>query len=578
MRFLITVSFILVCISLSASDSCYYFGKKKACLSKKMELTGEMGIRFNDGTAIKARDNMLKKYDLEVLTSYANWPEYILAKIPAGVDAFALSRLLVETGSVKWAQPDWITDGGLLSTTPNDTYYGDMWHHTMIHSPEAWDITTGDPRSIVAIVDCGVETQHPDLVKHMLIGKSFVPSEPAVDPNMNPYIGDTTAYEFAHGTAVSGVAAATGNNGIGTAGVCWNCSILPVKYTGRDLFPASRKLDALKWAVDNGAWVINNSWAIGQDKGTSGDCITVAYDNYAAEAIDYAKTNGRGGRGTITVWASGNSACNTGANENFKRDDIILVSAIRSTGEITDYSNYGYEIDIAAPSGFDTVDKKGLVTTDVSITGKGYNPHYGGEYADQAYTKHFSGTSGAAPVVTGAVALMLAEAPYLKLDEAIKCVKDSAAATNADCLYGATEECYGAGILDVAKMVQNARDGKCGGTKECTQGGNECTDGKECWKGICADPVATSNDDDIMPDEDSAFSDDQPDTIELPDEDIVSDQSGQPDKADLPDKVVPDTDTAVNIDNGNTADSTPASDEDTANSSSSGCGCVLVGI
>ena len=579
------IAFLLFSVmQLAAADACYYGAGKSFCMTRvndtvsyrggaPMRLTGELGIRFVDGTTESARRKLLSRYMLTPIESIKGMPQYLKVRPSAGADVFAIGRRLVEGGGVKWAQPVWYEKAEPLSTTPNDTYYGDAWHHPMIYSPEAWDTTTGDPRSVVAIVDCGTDTQHPDLTAHILMGNSFAANEPYVDPALGGT--NMTAYSRAHGTAVAGVAVANGNNGFGVAGVCWNCGLLPVKYFGNEIYiPNDRKLAALNWTVDNGAWVINNSWVINQDKDGDACKSNIPYDNYAGEAVAYGKTNGRGGRGTVMVFGAGNSACDTQWNDNFKNlhGEILVVSAIRSTGDITDYSNYGIYIDIAAPSGFDMVDNKGLVTTDWTAAGMGYNPHFMNDLPDQSYTKFFNGTSGAAPVVSGAIGLMLSVAPYLTHAEVIACVKSSASAGTQDCIHGSAEECYGAGVLNVQAMVENAKNGLCGGTPEC-DGPEDCGEG-DCWNGICV-AGGTVTDDDVMSDDtvpDDTVADDTPvtdDTVtdntvtddtttdEQPDQSDPTDQSGQPDTTVVPDETV--ADDAIN----------PVNEDD-------GCGCSLI--
>ncbi|HNT27907.1 MAG TPA: S8 family serine peptidase [bacterium] len=574
---------LFISVSLLAVDACYYGAGKKFCMTRvddtvsyrggaPMKLTGELGIRFADGTSEAARRKLLSLYLLSAVGDIEGLPQYVRARPAPGGDVFAISRRLVESGRVKWAQPVWYERPHLLATTPNDTYYGEAWHHGMIHSPEAWDIVTGDPRVVLGIVDCGTDTQHPDLFSHMLMGNSFASNEPYVDPD--PSGTNLTAYSRAHGTAVAGVATATGNNGFGVVGVCWDCGLLPVKYFGNEMIiPNDRKLAALTWTVDNGAWVINNSWLINQDKDGDTCKLNIPYDNYAGEAVAYGKTNGRGGRGTVMVFGAGNSACDTQWNDNFKNlhGDILVVSALRSNGEITDYSNYGIYIDISAPSGFDTVDNKGLVTTDWTVAGMGYNPHFMNDLPDQSYTKFFNGTSGAAPVVTGAIGLMLSVAPYLTHAEVIACVKQSAAAGTQGCIHGSDEECYGAGVLDVQAMVENAKNGLCGGTPEC-DGPEDCGEG-ECWNGICVE-AGTVTDDDVMPDDtvpDEAVTDDA--VEDDVDATTGADDMVQPDQPTVDDTPVTDEPTP-DADGQN--DETPGTDAIDPVNDDNGCGCSLL--
>lgn len=565
-----SVSFFFILFgvaALTAADACYYFHGSERCLELRVEssraavavpggaampLTGEVAIRFHDGVSLAAQEKELARFGLAMVRPHADWPAYGVIRPAAGIDLFALSRRLVERGLVSWAQPVWLERPRLHAIAPNDTFYVEQWHHPMIRSDAAWELETGTPASVIAVVDSGVDTQHPDLWGHLLLGLSFVPSEPYVDPNMNGTLLEPNPYIMAHGTAVSGLAAATGDNGIGVAGVCWHCGLLPIKYIGNELgqVAANRKLDALKWAVDNGAWVVNNSWSAASDTDSSGNCIAVAADNFMSEAIAYGLQNGRGGLGTVMVWASGNSHCDTALNATLATDDILTVSALRKDGTITDYSNWGVAIDIAAPAGGDESDIVGLTTTDATAANKGFNPIFSEngypDLSDLSYTKYFNGTSAASPLVAGAVGLMLSAAPYLTAQQAIQCVKQSAAAGALQpCPHGDASACYGAGLLDVRAMVENAKSGTCGGSPECTVDG-DCDPGERCENGLCRS--TETSDDAPQPDDAPPVDTEQPDDAVFDGDPQSDTNGGSDDTAGTDTAGMPDEPSAVDSD------------------------------
>ena len=103
--------------------------------------------------------------------------------------------------------------------TPNDEFWSQEWSEETTHAPHAWDLTTGSPSVVVAVVDTGVDSTQPDLAGRVLPGDDFANSDP------NP------SDDNGHGTAVAGVIAARGDNHIGAAGYCWQCRILPVKVS-----------------------------------------------------------------------------------------------------------------------------------------------------------------------------------------------------------------------------------------------------------------------------------------------------------------------------------------------------------
>jgi serine protease len=474
--------FVIILISIplltAGGEACYYYGKTLTCLKERgtvlnsmdksfsFPLTGEIGLVFKNGTGTKKINEVIRKYSFKIARTLDGIDGYYIFKAPAGIDLFKVSRELFESGLVKWAQPVWL-EKPVLTFVPNDTYYPDQWQHSVVNSERAWDIAKGYPDAKIAVVDSGVDTKHPDLF--LQLGMSFVPGEPQIDPSMGTL---QNKYYFAHGTAVSGIAAGQGDNGFGVAGVCLKCSVIPIKYIGNEMSnpPLDRKLNAIKWAVDAGAWVINNSWTIAPDKDKQTDqCIDIPLDNFVKEMTDYAVNTGRNGLGTIIVWAAGNSACDTVRNPSLFDERTVVVSGLDVDNTLVYYSNYGRNVDIAAPAGDSMPEKSGLITTDVTQNGKGFNPAFNNanpdysDYMDQAYTKYFDGTSAAAPVVAGALALMLSINPSMTYAEAIECMKKAASVPAADCSYGEKSICFGAGILDAGKMVELASGGECGG-------------------------------------------------------------------------------------------------------------------
>ena len=153
--------------------------------------------------------------------------------------------------------------------------------------------------------------------------------------------------------------------------------------------------------------MINNSW------GFSG-CEDLPLYGVLDRALDYAAENGRGGLGTVVVFSAGNDACDDSTNEFLQHPAIIGVSAIDHNDLLEDYSNWGDTVDIAGQAG-------GMVTTDV-----GGEPGYGNHRGDPDYTGGFSGTSSAAPVVSGVMGLIFAANPQLTARQARDVLCDTA--------------------------------------------------------------------------------------------------------------------------------------------------------
>jgi subtilisin family serine protease len=244
-----------------------------------------------------------------------------------------------------------------FDTTPDDNAWPQQDSLRVAGFPKAWDVTRGSSRIVVAVIDTGVDPGHPDLKGALVQGHDFVN-------------GDADASDdHGHGTAVAGVIAARSNNHEGGAGICWRCSVMPVKVldasgSGDDTLIAA----GIVFAVDHGAQVINMSLG---GPGTSAEL---------SNAIGYAV-----GKGAIVIAAAGNSGTTT---QFFPAADPRAISVGASTVADHRYSwsNFGPWVRVAAP-------------------GCNFAPVRGGGYGT------FCGTSSASPVVAGLVALELSAEP-----------------------------------------------------------------------------------------------------------------------------------------------------------------------
>ena len=158
--------------------------------------------------------------------------------VPHGQGAAKLSAYRMQK-EVSYAEPD-----GLAQTVdaPNDPYLGSQWGLTKVQAPQAWDITKGSPDVNIAILDTGIDLEHPDLATKIVSSVNFTTS-PTADAN-----------GASHGTHVAGIAAAITNNSIGVAGLGYNCSLMNVKVMGDDGYGYySWIAQGIIWAADNGA-------------------------------------------------------------------------------------------------------------------------------------------------------------------------------------------------------------------------------------------------------------------------------------------------------------------------------------
>lgn len=269
----------------------------------------------------------------------------------------------------------------------------------------------------VAVVDDGLEIGHEDLAINVATNQSYNYVTGSYDPTGST--GDSP-----HGTAVAGIIAARNNNDIGVRGIAPRANLVGYNYLQRTT--AANEADAMVRGASD-VWVSNNSWGPTDCTGQ----VSAATSTWKS-AIDYGLANGRGGKGTVYVWAAGNGANHTGscgapANErdNANYDGygnyygVISVCGVGDNGGRAVYSEKGANLWVCGRTQRLVSTGNAMVTTD--LTGSsGYNSVAGRNYATifsasdtGDYTNAFNGTSAAAPTVAGAVALMLKNRPAL---------------------------------------------------------------------------------------------------------------------------------------------------------------------
>jgi len=361
-----------------------------------------------------------------------------LVRLDEGQDPLAVSGLLARHADVRWAEPDrWlelVPHGAPL----NDTYWDQLWHlenrgelnNSMagadVHAVPAWEYATG-AGILAAVIDGGVDPTQPDLLQD--IGIDVIDD----DNDASPLLSTSSP---AHGTAVSGLIGAIGNNGIGVAGVAWQATILPVRLLGGDS-NISDTYDAFALSTDRGAAVINNSWGYKVE-----DCADVSPSQTINEALDYAHLTGRGGLGTSITFSMGNESCHNQVQPILAHPASIGVGAINKAGNLHGYSNTGSDTDIVAPS-------TGLRTTDI-VGPEGMNG------LTEDYTNSMGGTSGACPLVSGVIALMYDANPRLRADEVQEVLCLTADRVNHEAAqYNELgwSDTYGCGRVDAAAAV-----------------------------------------------------------------------------------------------------------------------------
>lgn len=396
-----------------------------------VERTGRLLARVDDPAALR---RMPEVAAVEALGGDGHvvrlWPR-------AGVDEIALSRRLHGRPGVSWSHPDFAVTLR-PARLPDDRYVRDQWHLANvgqrgftpgvdIHAELAWTRTIGKG-ALVAVIDTGVDLRHPDLA--VTPGHDYVSGDDDPSP-------DLKVDGAPHGTAVAGIAAAIGGNGIGVAGVAYGGGIYAIRLIGGKT-SLGDFYGAFSEAVDAGAWVLSNSWGYG-DK-----CDEIPNFSVYDDAIAYAETMGRGGLGSAVVFAAGNGNCDISTNHLLEHPEIVVVAASNGDDRREGYSSFGRFVKLSAPSG-------AILTTD--IVGKN---GYGSWHGDPDYYGDFNGTSASTPVVSGALMLMFAANPRLTAAQARQVLCDTAAKIDdAGAGYDAQgwSPYYGCGRLDAGAAV-----------------------------------------------------------------------------------------------------------------------------
>ncbi len=323
---------------------------------------------------------------------------------------------------------------------PNDPLYAKQWHMRQIGMPEAWKLANGNG-VIVAVLDTGVGyedrakfTELPDLK-----GIKWVKPYNFVANNKN------ANDDHGHGSHVTGTIAQVTNNGIGVTGVALNVKIMPLKVLSKNGSGSVGGIaDAIRYAADNGAKVINMSLGSSFPSTPLKNAVKYAYD-----------------KGVTVVCAAGNESKNK-VGYPAAYPGAIAVSATQNDEAITFYSNYGADIDIAAPGG-NTRDKNGgrqnpdggVLQNTIAIGDPSKNDYFA-----------YMGTSMASPHAAGVAALVVGEG--VTKPAAVEQILQSTARKPQNQQY--SKEKYGAGIIDAPAAVKAAKKKAGGGGEELALG------------------------------------------------------------------------------------------------------------
>lgn len=392
-------------------------------------------VKLNEGQPLSDVEQLAKQFGVRVVGRDRYLPHIIrLDTYKDGITAIEAVAAFRTGGRFALVAPNLMHT--VADCSVNDPLFSRQWNISNTGIPQqgngiegadmdvlaAWEVTTGSPDIKIAILDSGVDTLHPDLLDRML---------PGFDAMADPDSAGTDGYptptysQDGHGTACAGIAAATGDNGIGIAGVCHECSIIPVRVFAYenilgDIMPFSDTESFMRgiswqWQVA-GADVSSNSWGVP-------DFLLAFFpggDLLINETIDAATAQGRDGRGLPMLFSSGNDGVTDSIPiwpARYHRTIAVNATSMcdeRKSPQSCDNENWagnwGNHLDCGAPG-------VRIPTTDM-LGSNGYN--------NTSYYNNFNGTSAACPNAAGVMGLLLSEHPDLSIANATRHLLSSA--------------------------------------------------------------------------------------------------------------------------------------------------------
>jgi thermitase len=314
--------------------------------------TDRVLVKFKAGTDEATKQGIHGRHGGSVIGEISQLGIQVV-KIPPG-QALAKTKEYKSEAAVEFCEPDFVAHAIGES---NDPGFSSQWGMTKVQAPQAWDVTTGLSTIKIAILDTGVDQNHEDLGSKIVLNKNFTTSGTVDDL-------------YGHGTHVAGIAAAATNNGLGVAGLGYNCAIMNGKVLDdRGSGYYSWIVSGITWAADNGAKVI--SMSLGGNSGSS----------TLQNAVNYAW-----GKGVVIVAAAGNAG---NANPVYPAyySNCIAVAATDQNDAKPSWSSYGSWVDVAAPGA-------NIYSTLPNHANTIGGPNYGSLSGTSMATPHVAGLAG----------------------------------------------------------------------------------------------------------------------------------------------------------------------------------------
>lgn len=317
---------------------------------------GELLVKYKTSSLAVASEYYSSQFGIIALQTFEKIGVQKVS-LPEGITVEDATDMLLSDPDVEYAEPNYYFR---INTVPDDTFFNRLWglHNTGqavnggsgiadadIDAPEAWDRTAGSSDVIVAVIDTGADYDHPDLSPDIWINTGETDGN-SIDDDGNGYVDDIRGWDFVdndndpidpegHGTHVSGIIGAVGNNSYGIAGVCWNVKIMSLKtIDAMGFIAASDAISAIDYANVKGAHIINASWG------------GYGFSQSLKDAIDSSSS--------IVVCAAGNDGSDNDQYPHypasFESPNIISVSATDQNDGLTSFSNFGaVTVDVGAP-------------------------------------------------------------------------------------------------------------------------------------------------------------------------------------------------------------------------------------
>lgn len=375
---------------------------------------GELLVKFRSGTAKASAQKAHQTAGATVIQRLKIVPDVERVRLSNGLSVKDAITQYMSNPDVEYAEPNYIRKVVSTEVVPSDLYFRDQWalrntgqyaYGTAgadINATEAWRVSTGSYDITIAVLDTGVDYNHNDLASNMWRNLSECNGVSGVDDDNNGFIDDCAGWDFVscedfsncplpgtgdndpmdeygHGTHVAGIIGAVGNNQTGVAGVMWRSRILPVRALNQNGEGSDLDIAAgIAYAVQMGAKVINASWG-----------------GYASSQTEMDAVSDANAKGVLFVAAAGNDSNNNDLNPAYPASypfgNIISVAATDQNDLRVPFSNFGYStVDVGAPGVY-------IISTVPTWMADSYG--YG-------YLEQFSGTSMAAPHVTGLAGLL----------------------------------------------------------------------------------------------------------------------------------------------------------------------------